>query len=177
MTQELLLFDASQRLVVCNQRYIEMYGLSEDIVKPGCSFREIIAHRKATGTFVGDEGEYIASVLRDIWREKVSVIETPDGRAVACLLTHVTVSPDDPAFDRPTKPIGPFYSAEQAELLERERGWALVSDANRGHRRVVPSPAKEGGSRPGFAARSVPTGAHAAMGVHATVIAIAWAAH
>jgi carbamate kinase len=62
------------------------------------------------------------------------------GREVACLLTHVTVAPDDPAFDRPTKPIGPFYSAEQAELLERERGWALVSDANRGHRRVVPSP-------------------------------------
>jgi carbamate kinase len=63
-----------------------------------------------------------------------------DGREVACLLTHVTVAPDDPAFDRPTKPSGPFYSAEQAELLERERGWALVSDANRGHRRVVPSP-------------------------------------
>jgi carbamate kinase len=63
-----------------------------------------------------------------------------DNREVACLLTHVTVAPDDPAFDRPTKPIGPFYSAEQAETLERERGWALVSDANRGHRRVVPSP-------------------------------------
>jgi carbamate kinase len=63
-----------------------------------------------------------------------------DGREAACILTHVTVAPDDPAFDRPTKPIGPFYSAEQAELLERERGWALVSDANRGHRRVVPSP-------------------------------------
>jgi carbamate kinase len=63
-----------------------------------------------------------------------------DNREVACLLTHVTVAPDDPAFDRPTKPIGPFYSAEQAEALERERGWALVSDANRGHRRVVPSP-------------------------------------
>ena len=62
------------------------------------------------------------------------------GREVACLLTHVTVAPDDPAFDRPTKPIGPFYSAEQAELLERERGWGLVPDANRGHRRVVPSP-------------------------------------
>jgi carbamate kinase len=66
---------------------------------------------------------------------------TLDDREVACLLTHVTVATDDPAFDRPTKPIGPFYSAEQAEALERERGWALVSDANRGHRRVVPSPA------------------------------------
>jgi carbamate kinase len=62
-------------------------------------------------------------------------------RQTACLLTHVRVAADDPAFDRPTKPIGPFYSAKQAERLERDRGWALVADANRGHRRVVPSPA------------------------------------
>jgi carbamate kinase len=62
-------------------------------------------------------------------------------RQTACLLTHVRVAADDPAFDRPTKPIGPFYAAEQAERLERDRGWALVADANRGHRRVVPSPA------------------------------------
>jgi carbamate kinase len=63
-----------------------------------------------------------------------------DGREPACVLTNVRVAPDDPAFDRPTKPIGPFYSAEQAEQLELERGWTLVSDANRGYRRVVPSP-------------------------------------
>ena len=64
-----------------------------------------------------------------------------DGREPACILTHVRVAADDPAFDRPTKPIGPFYSAEQAGQLKRERGWLLVSDANRGYRRVVPSPA------------------------------------
>src|SRR5262249_51409190 len=58
----------------------------------------------------------------------------------ACILTHVRVAPDDPAFDRPTKPIGPFYSAAEAEQLQRERGWVMVSDANRGHRRVVPPP-------------------------------------
>jgi carbamate kinase len=57
-----------------------------------------------------------------------------------CVLTHVRVAAEDPAFDRPTKPIGPFYSAEQGEQLQRERGWAMVSDANRGYRRVVPSP-------------------------------------
>jgi carbamate kinase len=61
-------------------------------------------------------------------------------RQTACLLTHVRVAADDPAFDRPTKPIGPFYSAKQAERLERDRGWALAADANRGHRRMVPSP-------------------------------------
>jgi carbamate kinase len=61
-------------------------------------------------------------------------------REPACILTHVRVAADDPAFDRPTKPIGPFYSADQAEQLQRERGWILVPDANRGYRRVVPSP-------------------------------------
>src|SRR6478735_7338865 len=63
-----------------------------------------------------------------------------DDRPIACVLTHVRVAAEDPAFHRPTKPIGPFYSAEQGEQLERERGWAMVSDANRGYRRVVPSP-------------------------------------
>jgi carbamate kinase len=63
-----------------------------------------------------------------------------NGKEPACILTHVRVAADDPAFDRPTKPIGPFYAAEQAQAIERERGWLLVSDANRGYRRVVPSP-------------------------------------
>jgi carbamate kinase len=61
-------------------------------------------------------------------------------RPVACLVTHVHVDPDDPAFDQPTKPIGPFYSEEEARTLERQRGWQLVEDAGRGFRRVVPSP-------------------------------------
>jgi len=61
-------------------------------------------------------------------------------RDLACVLTHVRVAPDDPAFDRPAKPIGPFYSSDEAERLHRERGWELAADANRGHRRVVPSP-------------------------------------
>jgi carbamate kinase len=62
------------------------------------------------------------------------------GRPVACLLTHVEVDPDDPAFEQPTKPIGPFYGEEEARALESERGWTLVEDAGRGFRRVVPSP-------------------------------------
>jgi carbamate kinase len=62
------------------------------------------------------------------------------GRPVACLLTHVRVNEDDPAFAEPTKPVGPFYSEEQARRLEGERGWTVVADAGRGWRRVVPSP-------------------------------------
>jgi carbamate kinase len=62
------------------------------------------------------------------------------GRQVACLLTHVVVAEDDPAFAEPTKPVGPFYAEERARELERDRGWKVVHDAGRGWRRVVPSP-------------------------------------
>ena len=82
MTQGLLLFDNSQRLVVCNQRYIEMYGLSAEVIKPGCSFREIIEHRKATGSFSGDVDQYIARVLHDIPLRNSMVVDTSDGRSV-----------------------------------------------------------------------------------------------
>jgi diguanylate cyclase (GGDEF)-like protein len=82
MTQGLLLFDSSQRLVVCNQRYIEMYGLSTEIVKPGCTFSEVIAHRKATGSFVGDDDEYCTLILHNIGIRNSFVIETPGGRSI-----------------------------------------------------------------------------------------------
>ncbi|MCK1587495.1 EAL domain-containing protein [Bradyrhizobium sp. 169] len=82
MTQGLLLFDASQQLVICNQRYIEMYGLSAEIVRPGCSFHDIIAHRKATGSFTGDADQYVARVLRDVHVRNSMVVETSDGRSI-----------------------------------------------------------------------------------------------
>ncbi len=82
MTQGLLLFDASQQLVICNQRYIEMYRLSPEIVKPGCSFLDIIAHRKATGSFTGDLDQYVARVLRDIHVRNSMVVDTSDGRSI-----------------------------------------------------------------------------------------------
>ena len=62
-------------------------------------------------------------------------------RRIACVVTHVIVDADDPAFHRPTKPIGPFYSTEEAQKLERERGWTVVEETGRGWRRAVPSPA------------------------------------
>jgi diguanylate cyclase (GGDEF)-like protein/PAS domain S-box-containing protein len=82
MTQGLLLFDARQQLVICNDRYLEMYGLSADVVKPGCSFREVIAHRKETGSFVGDVDQYVAVVLRGIGQRNAMIITTPDGRSI-----------------------------------------------------------------------------------------------
>lgn len=61
-------------------------------------------------------------------------------RPVATVLTLTRVPVDDPAFRDPTKPIGPFYEKDEADVLAAERGWALRPDAHGGFRRVVPSP-------------------------------------
>ena len=58
-------------------------------------------------------------------------------RHVACLLTQVEVDPDDPAFDNPSKPIGAFYSEEEAKKIEAELGWEMREDSGRGWRHVV----------------------------------------
>jgi carbamate kinase len=58
---------------------------------------------------------------------------------LATLLTMIEVDPDDPAFENPTKPIGPIYSSDVAATLEREKGWSFAPDGA-GHRRVVASP-------------------------------------
>jgi diguanylate cyclase (GGDEF)-like protein len=85
MSQGLLLFDASRRLVICNQRYIDMYRLSAEVVKPGCGFRDIIAHRKATGSFTGDIDHYVARVLGENHVRNSMVVDTSDGRSIHIL--------------------------------------------------------------------------------------------
>lgn len=61
-------------------------------------------------------------------------------KRVVTVVTQAVVAEDDPAFQRPTKPIGNFYATTEAERLQRDRGWQMVEDAGRGWRRVVPSP-------------------------------------
>jgi diguanylate cyclase (GGDEF)-like protein len=82
MWQGLLLFDASERMVICNQRYIAMYGLSANVIKPGCSFRVVVAHRKETGSFEGNVEDYCSRVVRDIASRTVMVVNTSDGRSI-----------------------------------------------------------------------------------------------
>ncbi len=61
-------------------------------------------------------------------------------KEVIAILTQVVVDENDPAYQKPTKPIGPFYTKERAEELMKEKGWHIVEDSNRGYRRVVYSP-------------------------------------
>jgi diguanylate cyclase (GGDEF)-like protein len=82
--QGLVLYDDSARVTVCNQRYIEMFGLSPDVAKPGCSMHDLISHRKETGSFEGDVGEFCASIIRNVALGKIThqIAEAADGRAI-----------------------------------------------------------------------------------------------
>ena len=59
---------------------------------------------------------------------------------VATVVTQISVDPEDPAFQNPSKPVGDFYTKEQAEQIEKEKGYTFKEDAGRGYRQVVPSP-------------------------------------
>src|SRR5579863_8542247 len=84
MSQGLLLYDASERLVVCNERYIAMYGLSADVVKPGLSFRDLLLYRTEIGSFKGDVEAFITNVRRNVAIGKTTrnTIETGEGRLI-----------------------------------------------------------------------------------------------
>ena len=82
----------------------------------------------------------VAQTQAEIGALVAAELEPVTGRRVAVVLTRVVVAEDDPAFAEPTKPVGPFYDADRARGLKQERGWAVREDANRGWRRVVPSP-------------------------------------
>ena len=84
MTQGLILHDPSGRVIVCNQRYIDMYGLSSDVVTPGCSFHDLISHREATGSFKGDVVAHCLAILRKVALGEITqtVLKTTDGRSI-----------------------------------------------------------------------------------------------
>jgi carbamate kinase len=82
----------------------------------------------------------VAQTQAEIGALVAAELEPVARQAVAVVMTRVVVSPDDPAFANPTKPVGPFYDGDRAEALREERGWAVKEDAGRGWRRVVASP-------------------------------------
>jgi diguanylate cyclase (GGDEF)-like protein len=93
MSQGLIMFDSAERVVVCNDLYIQMYGLSREIVKPGCSFVELLRYRTEAGEFVHhDLEQYRADLVAAMTRGEVmsSILETADGREI--LITNSPMS-------------------------------------------------------------------------------------
>ncbi len=82
MTQGLCLYDGSSRLVLCNQRFIDMFGLSAEIIKPGCHAIDVMHHRTATGSFVGDPDDFYENIRRNVAKGEVtrSLSSSADGR-------------------------------------------------------------------------------------------------
>ena len=87
MSQALLMFDSSARLVISNNRYQEMYGLPAEIVKPGRLLRELLEHRKDNGTFADEPDRYVENLMAVIAEGKTwsQLIELPDGRTISVL--------------------------------------------------------------------------------------------
>jgi methyl-accepting chemotaxis protein len=87
MSQGLCMFDGNERLVVCNQRYMEMYSLSVDIVKPGCSLQSLLEYRIRNGSFSRDPIAYRRELLSTISAGKTtaSEVKSKDGRAISVI--------------------------------------------------------------------------------------------
>src|SRR5215471_10268944 len=86
MSQGLVMFDSGARLAVCNRRYLEMYGLSAAIVRPGCTLRQLVDHRIETGSFsAGDPAQYVTDLRATMARGETvdKIVELTDGRTIA----------------------------------------------------------------------------------------------
>ncbi|HKS86284.1 MAG TPA: methyl-accepting chemotaxis protein [Pseudolabrys sp.] len=126
MTQGVVLFDDTEHVLVCNDRYVEMYGLSAAVVKPGCTLLDLIMNRITTGSLNIDPEKYRSEIM-DAVRKGVAmnrIVETPDGRAVLVV-------------NRPIKG-GKYWIGTHDDITDRihaERKSALLSEQER--RRVA----------------------------------------
>jgi diguanylate cyclase (GGDEF)-like protein len=83
MTQGLLLFDANKRVLICNQRYIDLYGVSPQIVRPGCTLRDVLVHRIERGSLIGDVDKYCERVERELLEGgRPFILGLADGRFI-----------------------------------------------------------------------------------------------
>lgn len=126
MTQGVVLFDAQERVLVVNDRYVEMYGLSPDVVKPGCTLMELIRNRITTGSLNIDPEKYSTEIMTAVRTGAVMnrIVETPDGRAVLVV-------------NRPIQ-NGKYWIGTHDDITERiqaERKSAALSEQER--RRVT----------------------------------------
>jgi diguanylate cyclase (GGDEF)-like protein/PAS domain S-box-containing protein len=114
MVQGFIMFDSQQRIAVFNKRYIEMYGMSPDIVRPGCPFIELLHHRAALGILKTDPQQSHDEVLADLAKGEVTTLiaESGDGREI--LITN--------------KPMpGGGWVATHEDVTERRRAEAKIS--------------------------------------------------
>jgi diguanylate cyclase (GGDEF)-like protein/PAS domain S-box-containing protein len=89
MSQGLVMFDSAARLIVCNDRFRQMYNLPPDLIKPGCALLDLVQYRHANGAFVSNPGEYVRDLRAKIAQGAVTkhVVELDDGR-ITTVINH-----------------------------------------------------------------------------------------
>jgi methyl-accepting chemotaxis protein len=129
MSQGLNMFDAQGRIVLINKRYLQMYKLSPEIVKPGCTLKQLIEHRKATGLFSGDVDSYVKKIFdaMALGKSQEHYVQASDGRIVLAkneplpsggwVSTHEDVTEQHHA------------EKERAAIREQEERRALIDSA------------------------------------------------
>ena len=130
MSQGLLLFDSNTRIAVVNRKYIEIYGVSPDVVKPGLRFIDLIRHRKETGSFHGDVEQYCADINAALAQGKATslIADLPSGRSILIVNQPIATGGWVATHDDITE--------RQALLLARDRSRAAIARAKgvAGHR-------------------------------------------
>lgn len=114
MSQGLCMFDKDERLVVCNGRYIQMYGLPDEVARSSCTVRELVERRAAAGTFSGNADQYVTRLRKQIAEGRSSYITTElaDGRTIAVL--------NQPMIDG-------GWVATHEDITERQRSEARIA--------------------------------------------------
>jgi methyl-accepting chemotaxis protein len=138
MSQGVVMFDANERLVICNDRYMEMYNLSRDVVKPGCTLLDVIKHRIGTESLTKNAEEYRAELIAAVTagRTLSVVVETPNGRAISVVNKPISggrfwVGTHDDITDRLVT------DRKNTTLVEQENRRAAVEGAIRVFREGV----------------------------------------
>ncbi len=123
MSQGLCMWDRDLRLVTCNPRYVEMFGMDPAFVKPGRLLRDVLEHRASVGSFKGNVEQYVADVMSRVAQQKISsqVVTLADGRVLS-------------VSERPLPDGGWVATLEditEQHNAEQQRAAARVSEARR----------------------------------------------
>jgi methyl-accepting chemotaxis protein len=130
MTQGVVMFDAAERLVICNDRYLDMYNLSRSVVKPGCTLLTIVQQRAASGSLTRDPEEYRQELVSAMSRGKTlsAIVENENGRAISVVNKAIAggkywVGTHDDITERRSA------ERESASLAEQEARRAAIDSA------------------------------------------------
>src|SRR6478735_4539114 len=137
MSQGLCMFDGNERLVVCNQRYMDMYKVSGNVVKPGITLQNLLKYRISNGSFTGDPVEYRRDLVGDMSADKTTSteVQSENGRSI----TVINRSMRDGGWVATHEDVTERRDAERerVSMQEQQQRRAMIDQAIAAFRRQV----------------------------------------